>query len=129
MIWVYLYLQSNLIPYLLPSFTFSNTLLFQFLSSTVLVHVLQEADAKTLLDLQVTLVKDRGEGARQEKESPQTVEHRFNACEGRAQAESKIAEQFQGFSEISKESLNQSLLLKESYVSQKWSCIRIPKCA
>lgn len=34
----------------------------------MLVHVLQEADAKTRPDVQVTLGKDKGKGPKQEKE-------------------------------------------------------------
>lgn len=56
-------------------------------------------------------------------------QYKFDICEGTADKKSEITEEFQGFIQVDKESLSQSLPLKEYCVSQKWACINIINCA
>lgn len=78
--------------------------------------------------MQVMIQKDKKEGPDKIRRTCR-LQYKFYICERKTNNKSEITEEFQGFIQVSKESLSQSLLLKEYCVSQKWACISILNCA
>lgn len=76
----------------------------------MLAYVLQEADAKTEVDVQVMIEKATEQGT-DKKNRAFKLQHRLNTCEGKAEEKPQIPEESQGFILVDKESLSQSLLL------------------
>lgn len=76
----------------------------------MLAYVLQYADAKTEVDVQVIIEKATEQGTDKKKRAFR-LQHRLNTCEGKAEEKPQIPEEFQDFILVDKESLSQSLLL------------------
>lgn len=76
----------------------------------MLAYVLQEADAKTEVDVQVMTEKATEQGTDKKKRTFR-LQHRLNTCEGKAEEKPETPEEFQGFILVDEESLSQILLL------------------
>ena len=110
--------------------SFPTALLFQFLSSAVLAHVLQEAVAKTGVNVQVmlTLAKVKGQEARQEKESLRVAMQVWYLWRKGRGRKSQLPNNYKVSARLIRNS-SASFLLKEFYVLQEWACVSTANCA